>query len=388
MEKFGKIELDDDMIKALKAQNIKKFTKVQEAVYDDILNHKDLIVQSETGSGKTLAYLMPLYEKYKEIERTNKIIIVVPTQELALQVHRQIELLSANSGRDIHSVAIFGNVNMERQIKALRDKPMIVVGTALRITELIKKRKIAAHNVKTIVLDEADKLLDKKSVDSVKALIKCTMKDRQLLLFSASMPAAVVKVAEGLSPDIKKVRISDKEKIPKNIEHLYAVVKRNERIEMLRKIISAYKKKKAIIFINGKHDIELASAKLKYHHYPVEAVYGGVTKQERQRAIEGFRYNKIKYLIATDIAARGLHFNDVDMVVQIKLPEEANDYLHRAGRTGRNGSKGICISIVTENEVPHLMKFAAKLGFNPVEIFLRNGKIMMKKKVKENITFD
>lgn len=388
MEKFGKIELDDDMIKALKAQNIKKLTKVQEAVYDDILNHKDLIVQSETGSGKTLAYLMPLYEKYKEIERTNKIIIVVPTQELALQVHRQIELLSANSGREIHSVALFGNVNMERQVKALRDKPMIVVGTALRITELIKKRKIAAHNVKTIVLDEADKLLDKKSVDSVKALIKCTMKDRQLLLFSASMPSSVVKAAEGLSPDIKKVRISDKEKIPKNIEHLYVVVKRNERIEMLRKIISAYKKKKAIIFINGKHDIELASAKLKYHHYPVEAVYGGVTKQERQRAIEGFRHNKIKYLIATDIAARGLHFNDVDMVVQIKLPEEANDYLHRAGRTGRNGSKGICISIVTENEGPHLMKFAAKLGFNPVEIFLRNGKIMMKKKVKENITFD
>lgn len=388
MEKFGKTELDDDMIKALKAQNIKKLTKVQEAVYDDILNHKDLIVQSETGSGKTLAYLMPLYEKYKKIERTNKIIIVVPTQELALQVHRQIELLSANSGRDIHSVAIFGNVNMERQIKALRDKPMIVVGTALRITELIKKRKIAAHNVKTIVLDEADKLLDKKSVDSVKALIKCTMKDRQLPLFSASMPAAVVKVAEGLSPDIKKVRISDKEKIPKNIEHLYAVVKRNERIEMLRKIISAYKKKKAIIFINGKHDIELASAKLKYHHYPVEAVYGGVTKQARQHAIEGFRHNKIKYLIATDIAARGLHFNDVDMVVQIKLPEEANDYLHRAGRTGRNGSKGTCISIVTENEVPHLMKFAAKLGFKPVEIFLRNGKIMMKKKVKENITVD
>ena len=379
MGRLGKIELDDDIIKALEKQNIKKLTKVQETIYDDILNHKDLLVQSKTGSGKTLAYLLPLYEKYKEIERTNKIIIVVPTQELALQVHRQIELLSKNSGREIHSVAIFGNVNIERQIKSLRDKPMIIVGTALRITELIKKKKIAAHNVKTIVLDEADKLLDKKSAEYTKALIKCTMKDRQLLLFSASITNAVVKMAKELKADIKNVRISEKEKIPKNIEHLYVVVKRNERIEMLRKIISSCKKKRAMIFINGKPDIEQATMKLKYHHYPVEAIYGGVTKQDRQRAIEGFRHNKIQYLISTDIGARGLHFNNVDMVIQLKLTEDANDYLHRAGRTGRNGAKGRCISVVTENEIPHLMQIAGKLGFKPVEITFKQGRMIMNK---------
>lgn len=379
MGRLGKIEIDDDMIKALSAQKIKKLTEVQELVYENIVNHKDIVVQSETGSGKTLAYLLPLYEKYKEIEHTNKIIIVVPTQELALQVHRQIELLSKNTGREIHSAAIFGNVNIERQIKTLRSKPMIVVGTALRITELIKKKKIAAHNVKTIVLDEADKLLDKKSVDDVKALIKCTMKDRQLLLFSASMPSSVIKTAKELAPDIKTLRISDKKKIPKNIEHLYVVVKRNERIEMLRRIISASKKRKAMIFINGKHDIEEAVMKLKYHNYPVEAIYGGVSKQERQRAIEGFRSNKLRYLIATDIAARGLHFNNVEFVVQLKLTEDINDYLHRAGRTGRNGAKGRCISIVTENEISHLMQISKKLGFKPQEIFIKEGRIIYRK---------
>ena len=379
MGRLGKIEIDDDMIKALSAQKIKKLTEVQELVYEDIIDHKDIVVQSETGSGKTLAYLLPLYEKYKEIEHTNKIIIVVPTQELALQVHRQIELLSKNSGREIHSAAIFGNVNIERQIKTLRSKPMIVVGTAIRITELIKKKKIAAHNVKTIVLDEADKLLDKKSVDDVKALIKCTMKDRQLLLFSASMPSSVIRTVKELAPDIKILRISDKKKIPKNIEHLYVVTKRNERIEMLRRIISASKKRKAMIFINGKHDIEEAVMKLKYHNYPVEAIYGGVSKQERQRAIEGFRSNKLRYLIATDIAARGLHFNNVEFIVQLKLTEDINVYLHRAGRTGRNGAKGRCISIVTENEISHLMQISKKLGFKPQEIFIKEGRIIYRK---------
>lgn len=373
---FKQLEMNDVFIQALKKQKITKPTAVQASVYKDILEHKDIIVQSETGSGKTLAYLLPLFEKYKELEKTNKVIVLVPTQELAMQVHRQVQTLAKNSGIAIKSVPIFGSVKMERQIERLKAKPQIVIGTSARILELIKAKKIAAHNVKTIVLDEADKLLDKKNLEGTQAVIKCTMKDRQLLFFSASSSPKSMELEKGLSKDAKVIQLADTRKIPAKIQHMYVVSDARNKIDTLRKLVRAHKGKKMMIFINGTFEIEEATQKLQYHGFKAECIHGSVNKQARQKAIEDFKNDKISCLIATDIAARGLHFEGVDTIFHLSIPEEPTDYLHRAGRTGRNGMNGTSISIVTEEEVKRIKSFQKACGINILAKKLYQGKIV------------
>lgn len=373
---FKQLEMNDVFIQALKKQKITKPTAVQANVYKDIIDHKDLIVQSETGSGKTLAYLLPIFEKYKVLERTSKVIILVPTQELAMQVHRQVQTLAENSGIALKSVPVFGSVKIERQMERLKSKPQIVIGTSARILELIKAKKIAAHTVKTIVLDEADKLLDKKNLEGTKAVIKCTMKDRQLLFFSASTSPRTTELAKELSKDAKVIQTEDKRKIPSKIQHMYVVTDSRNKIDTLRKLVRAQKGKKMMIFINGTFEIEEATQKLQYHGYKAACIHGSVNKQARQAAIEDFKKDKITCLIATDIAARGLHFEGVDTIFHLSIPEDPTDYLHRAGRTGRNGTAGTSISIVTEEEVKRIKSFQKACGINILAKKLYQGKIV------------
>lgn len=373
---FSDMNFEKGLIAALESQRIKKPTKVQEAVSEKILLHKDLIVQSETGSGKTLAYLLPIFEKYKEIVKTNQVIVLVPTHELAMQVHRQVELLAKYSLISIKSAVIMGDVNIERQILKLKEKPQIIIGTAGRILELIKKKKIAAHTVKTIVIDEADKLLDKNNIEHVKAVIKCTMRDRQLLFFSASMPENAIISAKEMWNEGEVLRMTSSEKIPANIEHIYLVVERRDKLETLRKLVRILKAKKAMIFINKVSDIEEATQKLVFHGFKAECIHGSNLKEDRKRAIDSFKKNKIKYLIATDIAARGLHFEGIDTVFHISIPEDPMDYLHRAGRTGRNGSTGRNVLIITKEELPRIKLYQKTFGINIIPKKMYQGKLV------------
>ncbi len=373
---FQKLNVNEAVIQALGKQNITKPTMVQEKVYQDILDNKDLIVQSETGSGKTLAYLVPLFEKYKELEKTNKVIVLVPTYELAMQVQKQVQLLAKNAGIAMKVTSIFGNVNIERQVERLKEKPQIIVGTADRIFELIKMKKIAAHNVKTIVLDEADKLLDKKNKEKVLEVIKCTMRDRQLLFFSASIPAPIIKEAKEISEDVVVVKSEEKQTIPTNIEHIYVITDARSKIETFRKLARINKGKKVMVFVNGQFEVEETTQKLLYHDFKAACIHGKVDKKERQRAIEDFRNHKINYLVATDIAARGLHFDGVDTVFHISIPEEPMDYLHRAGRTGRNDNMGRNILIVTKEELPRLKAYQKAFGINIIAKKMYEGKLV------------
>ena len=194
-------------------------TPVQEAAYKKILEGGSFFVQAPTGSGKTLAYLLPLFEKYKKTERENKIVIVAPTTELALQIHRQAELVRGNTGIGLHSVCLGGNASIIRQIENLKKKPQIIVGTPGRIIELIRKRKIAAHLVRTLVLDEGDRLFDKNNKETTDALIKCFVRDRQLLLFSATATNAALEGARAWDKDITEIIADGGKEIPANIKH-------------------------------------------------------------------------------------------------------------------------------------------------------------------------
>ena len=355
--KFNELGLGSSIIKGLEIEKILEPTKVQVAVIEKIKSGKDLIVQSETGSGKTLAYLLPIYEMLMPIEKGMRVLILTPTHELAMQVHRQVESLSKNSEVDITSTTIFGDVNINRQIEKLREKPQIIIGTPGRILELIKKKKITAHTIKTIVVDEADKMLEKTNIESVKAVIKCCMRDTQLLFFSAGINKETLDKAITMANNPEVLKITQNLDIPKNIDHIFFVVERRDKIEMLRRLATSLNPKKAIVFINKTSDIEEATEKLKFHHYKAECIHGTKQKNERKNAIEDFKKGKLQFLIATDIAARGLHIEGVTTVFHLSIPEEPLDYLHRAGRSGRDGNKGLSVLIVTKEELGKVKAF-------------------------------
>lgn len=376
---FKESGVSEKIIKGLEKQKITEPTQVQQDTYADIINNNNLIVKSQTGSGKTLAYLIPAYDRIDLSERANQMLVLVPTQELAVQVHRQIELLSKNSGIDIRSVVVIGNGNIKRQADMLKEKPQIVIGTAARVLELIKMKKITAHTLKTIVIDEADKMLDKNNIDTVKAVRKCAMRDTQILMFSASITDKTIEHAREFAENFKVVKCeSEQVSIPKNIKHIFFIVENRERIEMLRKVCKAVNPEKAIIFINRPYDIEEATQKLQYHQYKAENIHGKNDKNDRKNVINDFRTGKLQYLIASDIAARGLHIDGISTVINITMPEDPNDYLHRAGRCGRNDTPGLCISIITEKELPLIKKYQKAFGINIVQKRLYQGKVVSK----------
>lgn len=381
---FKDLTLPDNLINALRKQNITDPTDIQKKSFKPISEKKDFIGISSTGSGKTLAYLLPVITDIKADNELQKLIIV-PTQELAVQINKQIELLIKNAALTLKSLFVIGEGNIHRQIDSLKIKPNIVVGTPSRILQLIKMKKLHVHNVNTVILDEYDKLLEKSYYDSIISIRKSLMKYIQIIMFSASSDKKSETKALSFinNPDNKPVIVNisnsnDKSLIPATIKHMYIITDRRERIETLRKIVKAVKPEKAIIFINTRYDLEESLQKLLYHKYNIASIAGNYTSIQKKNAIENFRKGKINYLLATDIAARGLQIDNIDTVINVNLPEEAKEYLHRSGRCGRNGSKGVCISIITENEMNKIKKYRKDFNINFIQRKLYNGKLVAK----------
>lgn len=373
---FQKIGLNEALIKGLNKEGITTPTQVQAKTFQPILDGKHTAVQSETGSGKTLAYLLPIMEKLLPQKGGNKVLVLVPTHELAVQVVRQVKSLAKELDTSIAAVPIVGNVNIKRQIEALKEKPQIIVGTTGRILELIQKKKIAAHLIQTVVVDEADKMLDKNQIEETKAVLKKCMRDVQKLFFSASLSEQTLKLIGEIVENIEIIRTKETITIPENIHHIYILSEKREKLQTLRSVISAANPKKAMVFINRVYDIEEATSKLQHHKYACECIHGSDKKDKRKQVVESFRQGKLRILIGTDMAARGLHFDDVDLVVHYSISENPKDYLHRAGRCGRNGKAGMSISIVTKQELTMIKTCQKEFGIKMQECVLKNGMIL------------
>lgn len=374
---FDRLKINPNLIEGLKKQGITKPTGIQSKAIPLALKNKDIIGQSITGSGKTLAYLLPLYEKIDSSSREMQAIILAPTHELVLQIDKQIKLLSQNSEITVTSTPIIGRANINRQIEKLKTKPHIIVGSTGRILELIKKKKIKAHTVKTIVIDEGDRLLDENNIIGVQDVIKTTLKDRQLMVFSATINDSTINVAKDLMKNPEVIRIEEK-RINPNIIHMYFTAERRDKIKILRKLVASIKPSKAIVFINKDSQIQELTAKLQYHHINAFGIYGNASKEERKKALNGFRTGKYNLLIASDIAARGLDVKDVSHIINLDLPKDSKEYLHRVGRTGRAGKFGTAISVVTEKEIFSLKRFAKHLDIKIQSKEIYKGSILDK----------
>lgn len=392
MKNFRDLSLKAEVIDALEKMKITEPTMIQEKTIPLVLEGKNLICQSETGTGKTLAYLLPIIEKIDENKKETQAIILAPTHELAAQINNVIVEIRNLSKIKVSSTTIVGSGNIKRQIEKLKEKPQIIVGSSGRILELIQKRKISAHTVKILVLDEGDKLLHFKNIEEVNAIKKSLMRDTQKLLVSATLTGKTLEIAEKVIDNPEYVEVKEKNKVNKDIEHNYFVVERREKLEQLRKLIHALKGKKVLVFLNGAYDVNIALEKLRYTKINVESLIGEGKKEQRKKALEDFRKGKLNVLIASDIAARGLDIKGLDYIVNLDIPVDPKSYLHRSGRVGRAGKSGISYSIATEGEEELIKTYTQRLGIKVQKKYIYEGKIVdkiekkpyVKKKVKPN----
>ncbi|WP_343288218.1 DEAD/DEAH box helicase [Turicibacter bilis] len=373
---FETLNLSPSLIEGLAKQNITTPTTIQAEAIPVILSRQDVIAQSHTGSGKTLAFVTPLFQLIDSSKREMQVLILAPTHELVMQIDAQIKLLAANSGEPVTSTTIIGGANIEKQIKKLKEKPHFIVGSAGRILELIKKKKITAHTIKTIVLDEADSLLDNTNTKTIQDIIKTTLRDRQLCLFSASISDNTLELAKSLMKEPVVLKTAETAEMNPNIEHFYLKGDRRDKFELLRKLIVAEEPQRALIFVNQNDSMQEIAEKLNYHQKETFMMRGNIKKEERKRALDAFRSGKIKLLISSDLTARGLDIPEVTHIIHLDCPSNPNEYLHRAGRTARGNASGKSICIVTDKDLSTLKKYQKKFKIQFEEMKVSHGKFI------------
>ncbi len=369
--------LDSRIQSGMSRMGFSKLTDIQNKVYEPALENKNIIACSGTGTGKTLAFLIPTIVRNAD-NNSLYAIIMAPSKELSMQICSQINAISNASGIVVRAVALFGGVNSRRQIESLKkNKPHIVVGTCDRIYELIKEKRLSVHTVNTFIIDEADRLLNPDKYELVGSLRKCCMRDIQIMAFSASINDKTIEYAKQLTNG-EFVNILTKEKIsiPSNIKNIYFIVPKKDKIEMVRKVIRAIGTKHCLIFTNSAYDADEITQKLLYHKYNVAMLNSKVDKAKRKNIIDAFRKEATDFLVCSDMAARGMDFKNVNAVINIDISDNPTEYLHRAGRCGRDGLDAICASIITDGQVNIIRKIQKTFNVNIIERHLYKGSIV------------
>ncbi|PAK43454.1 DEAD/DEAH box helicase [Peribacillus simplex] len=351
-----------------------QLTPIQTKAIPVIVEGKDIMAESPTGTGKTLAYLLPLLEKIDPEKKSPQALILASSRELVMQINEEIRIWSEGSG--ITGAAFIGGANVKRQLDKLKKRPQVIAGTPGRIYELIAQKKLKMHEVKTIVLDEGDQLIIPEHMGTINNIIKTTLKDRQIMVFSATLPEETEKAAREFMNEPEMIKVDKHEKMESKVDHLYFVVERREKSKILEKI-TRLKDVKALAFLNDIAELSVLHEKLSYKGIEMGVLHGESNKVDREKALRKLRSGKSPMLIATDVAARGLDIKGLTAVVHIDMADNIEQYIHRSGRTGRAGADGTVISIVTEREERDLKKMARELEIPLTKVTFYGGNIVV-----------
>nr|WP_234293250.1 DEAD/DEAH box helicase [Fictibacillus sp. FJAT-27399] len=349
-------------------------TPVQEQMLPSMLGRKDLIVESPTGTGKTLAYCLPVLQNIDSSSSSVQAVVIAPTKELVMQIHTVFQEYAQGSG--ISGTTLIGGVNVQRQIDKLKKKPQYIIGTPGRILELYKNKKLKLHEVKTIVVDEADVVYDMELMDEVQNIVKGTMKDRQLVFVSATISKKSEELAKEWMNEPLFIKVERDASAAKKVQNLYLISERRDKIDNLRRIIRHHSNMKAIVFFGDSMHLEEIAAKMAYRGITVGVISGQASKQERQKVMREFRASDHALLLSTDLAARGLDISGLTHVIHFDLADSEKQYIHRSGRTGRMGQEGTIISLVTEREENVLVKWAKKMNTHPQKMVFKRDQLV------------
>jgi len=374
---FTELGLSPELLKAIDKLGYEQASPIQAAAIPVLLTGKDIVGQSMTGSGKTAAFGVPAVEKVDPNLRAVQVLILCPTRELAIQVSEEIHKL-AFFKRGINCLPIYGGQSYERQFFGLKQGAQIVIGTPGRVMDHMRRGTLRLETVKMVILDEADVMLNMGFRDDIETILKDAPKERQTVFFSATMPKPIRDLIEKYSRDPQNVKIEQKAMTVPTVEQVYYEVDRRYKMELLTRLIDLYDMKLGIIFCNTKRMVDDLVEHLEAAGYQADRLHGDMTQAMRDRVMNKFRKSGLEFLVATDVAARGIDVDDVEVVFNYDLPYDPEDYVHRIGRTGRAGRSGKAISLVPFRElfqIRNIERFA--------NVRIQRGKIPTENEVAE-----
>lgn len=340
-------------------------TPIQEQAIPAALKGKDVIGQAQTGTGKTAAFGIPMVETFDPNSGEIQGIVITPTRELAVQVAEELNRIGEFRG--IHTLPIYGGQDIKRQINGLKRKPQIIVGTPGRLVDHMMRRKtISLKNIRTVVLDEADEMLDMGFIDDIQEILERTPEGRQTMLFSATIPAPIQKLAQRFMKDPQTIGIKSKSMTVAGTEQAYYEVPEGKKFEVLCRLLDVQLPALAIVFVRTKRRVDELTKALEERGYPAEGIHGDLPQSKRDSVMRGFKKGTTEILVATDVAARGLDISGVTHVYNLDIPQDPDSYVHRIGRTGRAGKKGAAITFVTPREIG-LLRFIERVARHEIE---------------------
>lgn len=350
--KFKELGLDHDLLKAIAQSGFEEATPIQAETIPLVLAGKDVIGQAQTGTGKTAAFGLPILQNIDKADRSIQALVISPTRELAIQT--QEELYRLGQDKKIKVQAVYGGADIRRQIRQLSEHPQIVVGTPGRILDHIGRHTLKLQNLKVLVLDEADEMLDMGFIDDIEKIVEQMPTARQTLLFSATIPASIMRLTNKFMHEPVTVKIKAKELTADNVEQYYVRAKDYERFDVMTRLFDVQDPDLALIFGRTKRRVDELTRGLKARGYRAEGIHGDLTQQKRMSVLRQFKSGQLDFLVATDVAARGLDISGVTHVYNYDIPQDPDSYVHRIGRTGRAGHKGVSVTFVTPNEIEYL----------------------------------
>ena len=370
MTTFEGLGLDEKLVQATDALGFTQPTPIQEKAIPVLLSGtKDLVGLAQTGTGKTAAFGLPLLQLVNEKEKYPQALIVCPTRELCLQIVNEIELFKKFIP-GMHVVAVYGGTSIGAQIRDLKRGIQIVVATPGRLIDLIERKAINLEQIKYVVLDEADEMLNMGFQDDIEFILQNTPNRESTWLFSATMPPEIRRVSKKYMEQPVEVTVGKVNTANKNIDHQYYVTNAQHRYETLKRLIDFNPGIYGIIFTRTKADAQNIAEKLTREGYDIDALHGDLTQQQRDKVMNEFREKTLQLLIATDVAARGIDVQGITHVINYELPDDVEVYTHRSGRTGRAGNTGICMSIIHSREIGKIRQIEriVQVPFHKLEI--------------------
>jgi ATP-dependent RNA helicase DeaD len=384
-KKFEDYHLSEDIRRALTVLKYDNPTDVQREVIPKALENLDLVVKSQTGSGKTASFAIPICEMMEWEERKPQTLILTPTRELAVQVRDDV----TNIGRfkRIKAMAVYGKEPFSKQKEELKQKTHVVVGTPGRTIDHIERGTLELDKIKYLIIDEADEMLNMGFIDEVEAIIKELPENRVTMVFSATLPKDVENLCHRYMKDPIHIEIAATGVTTNTIEHAVIEVKDEEKVSLLKDLTVVENPDSCIIFCRTKENVENVYAELEKANYSCERLHGGLEQEDRFGVMDGFKMGNFRYLVATDVAARGIDIDNVTLIINYDVPMEKESYVHRTGRTGRAGNKGKAITFATPYEEKFVKAIERYIGFEipkmdvPTQDEVTSGKAAFEEKL-------
>ncbi len=350
---FSELGLSEPILKAVEKLGFEQTSPIQSAAIPVLMSGKDVVGQSATGSGKTAAFAIPAIERVLDTDRKVQILVLTPTRELATQVAEEFARLALFRPK-VHAVPIYGGASYDRQFSELRKGPQIVIGTPGRVIDHLQRNTLDLSEVKLAVLDECDRMLDMGFREDMERILASTPKERQTVFFSATLPPPIKRLIEQFSRSPEHIKIESQAMTVPTVEQVYFDVPPRAKLDALTRLIDVHDARLSIVFANTQRTVDELADALIARGYAADRLHGGISQMLRTRTMAKFKKSEFDILVATDVAGRGIDVEDLDLVINFDLPYDPEDYVHRIGRTGRAGRKGVALTLISGREVYRL----------------------------------